>query len=113
MKCTFCGQENNPTSKFCTECGRELPATQQQYTQPYTNNSAVPVYMTSPCNKWIAFLLCLFLGCIGIHRFYVGKIGTGIVYILTFGWFGIGVLVDLIMIVCGKFTDKSGAMLID
>ena len=54
------------------------------------------------------FLLCLFCGGLGIHRYYVGKIGTGILYTLTLGLFGIGYLVDFIKILCGKFTDKNG-----
>lgn len=51
-------------------------------------------------NKWIAFFLCLFLGAIGAHRFYEGKIGTGILYLFTLGLCGIGVLIDLIIILC-------------
>jgi len=53
-------------------------------------------------------LLAFFLGELGIHRFYVGKIGTGILYIFTFGLFGIGSLVDFILALCGSFTDKDG-----
>ncbi|MGB0344255.1 MAG: TM2 domain-containing protein [Coraliomargarita sp.] len=53
-------------------------------------------------------LLCFFLGFLGIHRFYVGKVGTGILMILTFGGFGIWTIIDFIMIVCGNFTDKDG-----
>lgn len=49
-------------------------------------------------NKWITFLLCLFFGCLGIHKFYEGKILFGIVYLLTMGFAGIGVLIDLIII---------------
>ena len=57
------------------------------------------------------FLLCLFCGGLGVHRYYVGKIGTGILYTLTAGLFGIGYLVDFIKILCGKFTDKDGNLI--
>ena len=53
-------------------------------------------------------LLCLLLGGFGVHRFYVGKIGTGILQLITFGGLGIWVLIDLIVIAIGKFSDKQG-----
>jgi TM2 domain-containing membrane protein YozV len=59
----------------------------------------------------VALLLCLFLGMLGAHRFYVGKVGTAILQIVTFGGFGIWVLIDLIMIAVGKFGDKQGQAL--
>ena len=46
-------------------------------------------------NKWV---LCLFLGVVGAHKFYEGKVGMGIVYMLTGGLFFIGIVIDLIAI---------------
>ncbi len=59
-----------------------------------------------------AILLCFFLGGLGLHRFYVGKIGTGILMLLTLGGLGIWVIIDFVMIVIGKFTDKEGRALV-
>ena len=53
-------------------------------------------------------LLCFFLGALGIHRFYVGKIVTGILMIITLGGFGIWNIIDLIMIITGNFKDNKG-----
>ena len=60
-------------------------------------------------NTWlVTLLLCLFVGFLGVHRFYVGKVGTGILHLITLGFFGLWTLIDLIMIVMGKFTNKEG-----
>ena len=61
--------------------------------------------------KLTALLLCIFLGFLGFHRFYVGKTGTGILYMFTFGFGGLGVFIDFIMILVGSFTDKQGRFL--
>ena len=63
--------------------------------------------------RLVAFLLCFFLGVLGIHRFYVGKTGTAILQIFTFGGLGIWCLVDIIMILTGSFKDKQGRKLED
>lgn len=46
-------------------------------------------------SKGLAYFLCIILGVFGVHRFYLGKVVSGILYLLTLGFFGIGVLVDL------------------
>ena len=62
----------------------------------------------SPKSRTVTLVLCIVLGICGGHRFYVGEIGTGILYLLTYGLFGIGWLWDLIRIAMGTFTDKNG-----
>lgn len=56
----------------------------------------------------ITLLLCIFVGYLGVHRFYAGKIGSGVAQLLTCGGCGIWSLVDLVMILTGKFTDGEG-----
>lgn len=58
-----------------------------------------------------ALLLCFFLGGLGVHRFYVGKIGTGILMLLTLGGLGIWAIIDFVLIAVGSFTDKEGRAL--
>ena len=49
-------------------------------------------------NKWVSFFLCLFLGVLGVHKFYECRILLGLLYLFTGGLFGIGVVVDLIIL---------------
>ena len=59
-------------------------------------------------SRLVALLLCFFLGYLGVHRFYVGKVGTGVLMIFTLGGLGIWYLIDLIMISIGSFKDSNG-----
>lgn len=59
-------------------------------------------------SRLAAALMAFFLGWLGVHRFYVGKIGTAFLMLLTFGGFGIWATIDLIMILAGAFTDDTG-----
>lgn len=59
--------------------------------------------------SWLAaLLLSIFLGGLGVHRFFVGKIGTGLLQLFTFGGLGIWALIDIIMIATKQFKDKDG-----
>jgi len=62
----------------------------------------------SPKSRAAVALFAWFLGVFGVHRFYLGKIGTGIIMLLTFGGFGIWALIDFIMAVAGVMKDKDG-----
>ncbi len=63
-------------------------------------------------SKVMALILAIFLGYFGVHKFYVGKMGMGILYLCTCGLFGIGWIYDIVQICRGKFTDKYGLPLI-
>ena len=64
---------------------------------------------TTSTTDWLTlYLLTFFVGVLGVHRFYVGKIGTGFLMLLTLGGLGVWFLVDLILVVTGQFTNKEG-----
>ncbi len=84
------------------------PMDQSTETVSGPNTAQMPTGDASPKSGVAALLLCIFLGPLGVHRFYVGKMGTGIIQLLTAGGCGIWFLIDLIMIVMGKFTDVDG-----
>ncbi len=60
-----------------------------------------------------ALLLCFFFGVFGTHRFYTGKVGTGLLQMLTLGGLFFWALFDMVMIATGHFTDVDGAVLKD
>ena len=118
----------------CTYCGAEFPA---ETPQPVSNTGPAnaPAYMpqagatyvqqpiyinvqapvqyssSSPKSKVVAIILAVFFGYIGLHHFYVGKVGMGILYIFTCGLFCIGWIVDIIKIAGGNFKDSNGLSL--
>lgn len=69
--------------------------------------------ITSDKEKKTALLLCClgFVGIGGIHDFYLGKIGSGILKVITVNWFFIGTLIDLMKISTGSYKDNAGAPL--
>lgn len=64
--------------------------------------------MKSEKDWLVTLLLSIFVGTFGIHRFYVGKIGTGILQLITLGGCGVWTLIDIIMIITSNFKDKDG-----
>ncbi len=76
--------------------------------KPMLDAQGLPV---SDKSRLAAALLCWFVGVLGIHRFYVGKVGTGIAMIVTCGGLGVWALVDLVVILLGSFRDENGRRL--
>ncbi|HKF36161.1 MAG TPA: TM2 domain-containing protein [Ktedonobacteraceae bacterium] len=87
-------------------------APQQSVPPQYTQYPGpVPMMAMGPQKNWLAtVLLCQFLGTFGVHRFYTGRIVSGIFQLLTCGGFGIWTLIDLIMIYTDSFTDDMGLL---
>lgn len=106
MFCQNCGKELSDQASFCPSCGH-----------PVRSSTMGPGFRTdktvSPKSRLAALLLCFFLGWLGVHRFYVGKVGTGVAMIFTLGGLGIWVLIDFIMIIVGGFTDIDGKFVLD
>ena len=108
--CKHCGGKIPQDAIICTLCGRQVEEIKSSQAQPNivinndnsnvnSNVNAGFIYGRQK-NKWVALLLCIFLGYLGAHKFYEGKIGMGIIYIFTVGLFGIGWLIDIITILC-------------
>lgn len=102
--CQHCGQVIDDGCIVCPICGKQVGQLKQEQPQIVINNSNNNTNVNRvggygrPKNKWVALLLCVFLGIFGAHKFYEGKIGMGVLYIFTLGLLGIGWLIDIITI---------------
>ena len=110
--CKHCGQKISEAAVVCPICGcqvEELKSAVQNQAPIVINNTNTNTntnvnknvntgHNGREKNKWVAFLLCFFLGYIGAHKFYEGKTGMGILYLFTVGLFGIGWLIDIIVL---------------
>ena len=97
--CSKCGAEIHDEAVICPKCGCKI-ASGPSYS-----------YDTSEKDWLTTMLLCFFLGALGVHRFYVGRTGSGIAMIFTMGGLGIWTLIDFIVILCGNFKDSEGKVI--
>lgn len=108
--CQYCGKEIDKECVICPGCGKQVGIVKQEQPQIIINNAnnntneaniTPDIFVDGKeCDKWVAFLLCLFLGLFGAHKFYEERYGLAVLYLLTGGLCGIGVIVDLIAILC-------------
>jgi len=73
------------------------------------------IMRTSDKARSLTLILCIvgFFGIGGLQRFYVGKVGTGLLFLFTGGLFGIGTIYDLIKIGSNTFTDNVGLPVVE
>ncbi len=102
--CKECGAKIAKKAVVCPQCGCQVEEVASANAQPQiviNNSNQNQQNMTAANagrerNKWVYLVLCFFLGGIGAHKFYEGKIGMGIIYLFTGGLLGIGVIIDFI-----------------
>ena len=107
--CKHCGAKIPSSAVICTHCGCQVEDVQKNEQPSIVINNAnnntntnvnAAMFGVRAKNKWVAFFLCLFLGYLGVHKFYEGRVGMGIVYLLTCGLFGFGWFIDCILLLC-------------
>lgn len=119
MQCKNCGAQVDSIYRICPYCNSEIeyPNSNKQVIIQNIYNGPAPQqpqptpqqdYNVSSKDKLIALILCVVLGFFGVHYFYVGKVGKGILYLFTYGLLGIGWIIDIISIASGNFTDQYG-----
>ena len=106
--CKHCGESIDKECLICPKCGKQVEEIKNSKDDRniVINNTATAnsraivknVGYGKPKNKWIALLLCIFLGFFGAHKFYEGRMLLGIVYLFTAGLFGIGWFIDIFVL---------------
>jgi hypothetical protein len=113
--CRACGAIIKKEAEICPHCGvrnqhQVKKVSPVRYSdQPKKNPPQKKVFIYPAGyiakNKWTALMLCLFLGSFGAHRFYVGRVITGTLMVVTFGGLGLWAVIDFIVICCDALTD--------
>jgi len=104
--CKYCASKIPEDAIICTACGRQVEELRRSKENIVINNTNANVNTNinriginkRALNKWVALILCVFLGWMGAHKFYEGKAGMGILYLFTFGLFFVGWGIDFLVL---------------
>lgn len=108
--CPYCSQEIEVNAKVCTHCGRKIEEekikkettskSSESTTEAYEDQlyGAMGLKKIGPFNKWITLVLCVFLGIFGAHKLYERKYTMAVLYLVTGGFCGLGILLDIFLI---------------
>ena len=91
--CSKCGEAMPEDSFYCLNCGNTFP---EQDIEFETIKRKINMQTGTWRSKWVALILCVLFGWLGVHRFYEGKVITGLLYLCTLGFFGLGWIVDIV-----------------
>jgi len=124
MYCRNCGNEVSEKAIMCVACGTP-PKAENKYCYNCRAETAAYSIVCTKCGvslnnddpeegkDWLTtLLLCFFLGCLGVHRFYTKHTAIGVVQLLTLGCCGIWAFIDFIIIIVGNFKDADGHKLV-
>jgi thiol:disulfide interchange protein len=126
--CANCGSQIPENTRFCEYCGTENASSQStQRTQTTHQKSTIEVKIVNPApdpsysgygnvspkSRLVLILLWFFFGILGVHYFYAGRIGMGLLWLITGGFFGIGWIIDILVILSGSFKDSYGRPIVN
>ena len=105
--CPDCGASMGAEDRFCGSC-RWDAENPERHAGRSSRSSPRSLGPPSDKSRMTALLLCVFAGFLGLHRFYVGRTGSGVLWFVTFGLFSVGWIYDLVMVATGEFVDDQG-----
>ena len=98
--CKNCGQRVEEEKTICSYCGKKFIQKESTLIKEKVEEDSEPIFglHKNKYNKWISMTLCLLLGWLGAHKFYERKYVLGFLYLFTYGFFGIGPLIDFFIL---------------